>query len=213
MAAEVAHGDQRLWGVGVFVAIVLHKPLDALSVTTLMQAAGWSLLPRQIANFLVTLMCPLGAVVAWQIGRQPAQSPLLGAVLGFAAGAFVCISLSDLLPELQFHRHDGAILSVALLGGIALALLIGWLEPAHLHQHPQPTHPEHPRGESQPGVEREAAGEGAAGRPADQSLAGALPSGSTWLEGEGFGRLRLVPCGNSFYTTPVYAFPGDDPAR
>jgi zinc and cadmium transporter len=33
----------------------------------------------------------------------------------------VCIATSDLLPELQFHRHDRAALSIALVAGIALA--------------------------------------------------------------------------------------------
>ena len=34
---------------------------------------------------------------------------------------FLCISLSDLLPELQFHQHDRVKFSVALLLGIAVA--------------------------------------------------------------------------------------------
>ena len=43
------------------------------------------------------------------------------AALAFSAGTFLCIALSDLLPELQFHQHDRVKLSAALLAGIALA--------------------------------------------------------------------------------------------
>ena len=52
----------------------------------------------------------------------------------FSAGVFVCISLGDLLPELEFHSHDRVKLSAMLLIGVALAYGIGLLEPKHAHQ-------------------------------------------------------------------------------
>ena len=52
-----------------------------------------------------------------------------------SAGVFICISLSDLLPEVQFHSHDRLKLSAALLLGIVTAWAIGFLEPAHTHGH------------------------------------------------------------------------------
>jgi zinc and cadmium transporter len=48
----------------------------------------------------------------------------LGCALAFAAGVFLCISLGDLLPELELHSHHRIRLSVALLLGVALAWLI-----------------------------------------------------------------------------------------
>lgn len=30
------------WGVATFVAVLLHKPLDAVSITMVMSASGWS---------------------------------------------------------------------------------------------------------------------------------------------------------------------------
>ena len=41
--------------------------------------------------------------------------------------------MSDLLPELQFHRHDRIKLSMALLAGLLLAYLVGLMEPDHVH--------------------------------------------------------------------------------
>jgi zinc and cadmium transporter len=55
----------------------------------------------------------------------------LPAVLAFAAGAFICIALGDLLPEVQFHSHDRIRLTALFLLGVGLAVAIGWLEPAH----------------------------------------------------------------------------------
>ena len=49
-------------------------------------------------------------------------------------GVFLCVSLSDLLPELQFHSHDRGSLSVALLLGLALAWGVHQLE-SSVHHH------------------------------------------------------------------------------
>ena len=48
---------------------------------------------------------------------------------------FVCIALSDLLPEVQFHAHDRVPLSLSLLVGLLLAWCIGFFEPEHSHNH------------------------------------------------------------------------------
>ncbi|HUS38093.1 MAG TPA: iron permease, partial [Pirellulales bacterium] len=60
---------------------------------------------------------------------------LVGCALAFSAGIFICLSLSDLLPELQFHSHDRLKLTAALLLGVSLAYGIGYLEPEHVHSH------------------------------------------------------------------------------
>ncbi|MCA9183974.1 MAG: hypothetical protein KDA99_00090 [Planctomycetales bacterium] len=80
-------------------------------------------------------MCPIGAtLVLFGVGPDLGSSNTsLGILLGFSAGVFLCISLSDLLPEVQFHQHDRFWLSAALLVGVALAYSIGHLEPASLH--------------------------------------------------------------------------------
>lgn len=122
-----------LLGLGVFVAIVLHKPLDAMSITTLMAAGGWNESWRMRVNFAFSLMCPLGALLFFSgADLLPVDKNLLvGAALAFSAGVFVCISMSDLLPEIQFHSHDRTKLTLSLLMGIAMAFAIGFLEPAH----------------------------------------------------------------------------------
>lgn len=129
------HHEGTLWGFGVFLAIVLHKPLDALSITSLMKAGGWSAQARTMINVAFSVMCPLGAAVAVFSLQSITveQSKWIGLMMGFSAGVFLCISLSDLLPEVQFHRHDRVKLSAALLLGIAVAYGITYLEPASAH--------------------------------------------------------------------------------
>lgn len=132
--AGAAHG-LGLYGLGIFLAVLLHKPLDSLSITSLMAAGGWSKRAALVANVLFALMCPLGAVAfvlgLAQIASQ--QHVVVGCALAFAAGVFLCISLADLLPELTFHAHDRVPLTTALFLGVALSWAIGLLEGEHAH--------------------------------------------------------------------------------
>jgi zinc and cadmium transporter len=131
-------GDSWWLGLGTFLAVLLHKPLDAMSITSLMAVGGWPKRWRQRINLSYSLLCPLGAALfwfganAWGGGSQA----VAGCALAFSAGVFLCISLSDLLPEVQFHSHDRLKLSAALLLGIAAAWGLRYLEPAHAHQRP-----------------------------------------------------------------------------
>ena len=131
-----AHGlEAGLLGGGVFLAILLHKPLDALSITGTMQAARLSRRTRLKANLCFSLLCPAGAVLSyWGTGSLgSAQDAVLGRVLAFSAGAFLCVSLSDLLPEIHFHSHDRGKLTVAFLVGIALAYALVLVESEAMH--------------------------------------------------------------------------------
>jgi len=124
-----------LLGVGVFLAILLHKPLDAMSITTVMNAGGWSSSSRTITNITFALMCPLGALLFY-FGvdfLHDSREYTIGAALAFSAGAFICIALSDLLPEVQFHSHDRTKLTLVFLLGIGLAYAIGSIEPEGAH--------------------------------------------------------------------------------
>ena len=115
-----------LAGLGTFAAIALHKPLDALSISSVMAAARRPVALRNLVNLLFAIMCPMGAVIFLLGVRElsASQNLVTGLALGFSAGAFLCIALGDLLPELEFHRHDRVKLTAALLAGLALALAI-----------------------------------------------------------------------------------------
>ena len=134
-AARVHGLEAGLLGGGVFLAIFLHKPLDALSITGTMRAARFSARARLKVNLCFALLCPVGAALAyWSVGSLgAAQDAVLGRALAFSAGAFLCISLSDLLPEIHFHSHDRGKLAVAFLVGIALAYALVLVESSAMH--------------------------------------------------------------------------------
>jgi zinc and cadmium transporter len=144
-AVQCEAGNSWLAGFSTFLVIVLHKPFDAMMISTLMGRSGWSLAWRHTINGLFSLAIPVGVLVFY-FGLMPDQFNAnaasrqwyIACALAFSAGTFLCISLSDLLPELQFHRHDRVKLSAALLLGLAVAHLAAQLEAA---AHPPHTRP------------------------------------------------------------------------
>ena len=152
VAAE-AHGA-GLVGLGTALAVALHKPFDAMAVTTLMHASQTSRRSRWVVNLAFALITPLGvALFALGLGGLAQANPaLVGCALAFCAGTFLCISCSDLLPELHFHTHDRVRLSLALAAGLGVSILVGQLETCghdyhqcqgqgHDHEHAEPTEP------------------------------------------------------------------------
>jgi zinc and cadmium transporter len=133
-AAAIDDGSGLL-GVGVFLAILLHKPLDAMSISTIMAVGGWTPRARHVTNLLFAMMCPFGALLFYfGINLLAGQhNVVVAGALAISAGAFICIALSDLLPEVHFHSHDRLVLTLAFLLGIVLAYSLGSVEPASLH--------------------------------------------------------------------------------
>jgi len=136
--AESGAGGSRLIAVGTFLVILFHKPFDAMAVSTLMAADGRSKYSCHLVNGLFALAIPAGVLLFYFGSAKYTEGAgqFIGATLAFSAGTFLCISASDLLPEIQFHTHDRLKLSVALLAGLGLAALIGRFETSgHDHHH------------------------------------------------------------------------------
>jgi zinc and cadmium transporter len=147
--AGTSHGAVgALAGLSTFLVILLHKPFDGLTVITLVRAAGRPKGFAHAVNALFALVVPVGAAGLW-FGVAESGAELLPYALAFSAGTFLCIASSDLLPELQFHRHDRVGLSAALLVGLALAAGIARIESAvaqshdHAHDHAGHDHATH----------------------------------------------------------------------
>ena len=133
--AEQLH-DHGMWlaGFGTFLAVFLHKPLDAISITSLMSHSAPG--RRLLVNVGFALMCPVGALLFWNGADLVGSVGIVaGWALAFSAGVFLCISLSDLLPEMEFHSHSRIPLTLALLLGIAVAWAIGLVEGEGAHTH------------------------------------------------------------------------------
>jgi zinc and cadmium transporter len=129
---DSSHGqavESLLPGLALFLAIALHKPADALAISTVLTRKGASRGTLTLVQLGFAAMVPIGAItflVTSGTITEGLRSQLTGAALAFSAGTFLFIALSDLLPEVQFHRHDriplslALVLGVVLMGGIAL---------------------------------------------------------------------------------------------
>jgi zinc and cadmium transporter len=131
---EIGHAHWALPGLALFLAIALHKPADALAISTVLSRKGVSQSKITLVQLGFALMVPIGAgaflVTIGSIGKSHANTLdiVTGAALAFSAGTFLFIALSDLLPEVQFHRHDAVPLFLALVAGVVLMGAIGFLE-------------------------------------------------------------------------------------
>ena len=107
-ATETGHGGAL--ALGTALAVILHKPFGAMAITTLMAAGGSTRRGQFMVNGAFALVTPVGALLFF-VGAgefMNTHAAVLGAVLAFCAGTFLCIACADLLPELQFHKHGHA---------------------------------------------------------------------------------------------------------
>lgn len=118
--------------------MIRRKPFGALAITTLLAAGNAARSSRWLVNLGFALVTPLGALLFFVgAGHMVEHHPAwLGMALAFCAGTFLYIAGADLLPELQFRRHDRVPLTLALLAGVGVAVVIvrfGHGEDAHGH--------------------------------------------------------------------------------
>jgi len=92
--------DPRL-GATTWLAAAAHEVPQELGDFAVLIHSGWRVRAALLFNVLSALTFPLGGVVAW--AAAPAID--IGALLPFAAGNFIYIAASDLVPEVNRH-HD-----------------------------------------------------------------------------------------------------------
>lgn len=110
--------------LAVFLSVLIHKPMDGLSVSVLLMNAGVRSKTLWMVQVVYALLVPVGALAFFATAGSIADnSTLVGYTLAFSAGTFLSIALTDLLPEIQFHAHDRHKLS----GAVALGLLVMWV--------------------------------------------------------------------------------------
>jgi len=125
-----------LAGLGVFLAILLHKPLDAITIDVFMRKTSISSRLRWIVLLAFSMLCPVvaGLLLAGFSNNESTHPAYIVAALAFSSGIFLCIALSDLLPEIHFHTHDRLVMTLALLAGILFSLGIKYIEADSSHR-------------------------------------------------------------------------------
>lgn len=114
-------------GLGMLLAISLHKPFDGLAIVTLMHRDRRGLGARWAATLLYAAVTPVGIALTWVIGAETDLESWAAPAVAVTAGLLLCIALSDILPELQYHTHDRVLLSGMLVAGLLVALAASFL--------------------------------------------------------------------------------------
>jgi zinc and cadmium transporter len=121
LAVAVAFvADLRL-GLGAWIAAAAHEVPQELGDFGVLVHGGWSPRRALLYNFLSATTFLLGGLVAYAASERLDLTLLLP----FAAGNFLYIAASDLVPEVK-HAHgvrDNVIHLAALTGGVALLYL------------------------------------------------------------------------------------------
>lgn len=110
-------------GIITALAIVVHEIPQEIGNFSVLIYAGWKKKKILGYNLLIALATPLAAVLAYFFGAS-LESALIP-LIAFAAGTFIYIASSDLIPEIHKHYSPGkAVLQSFCLG---LGILVIWL--------------------------------------------------------------------------------------
>lgn len=107
-------------GVSATLAIMLHEIPQELGDFGILVHAGFSKSRALFLNLIVGLFAVVGGIVGYAFSST--FSGILPYFLAFAAGSFVYISTSDLIPEIKNHKDvkQTLILLAIFLSGIIL---------------------------------------------------------------------------------------------
>jgi zinc transporter ZupT len=111
-------------GVLLFLAVLLHKIPEGLTVASIMYSAGRNAQAAWRAAVVIAAMTFAGIVLAMFLQNH------LAALLPLSAGVTLFVAASDLIPEV--NRAGGWRNTLPVFGGVALFLAVHWLLAAAL---------------------------------------------------------------------------------
>ncbi len=120
-------------GLIVFLTIFFHKIPEAFALSSVLLQENRKRTTILLFNALLAVMVPLGALLArYVIGESP---QVTGVALAFAAGTFLHISLSDLLPHVHEHAEEQSTIYIAFVMGLAAMWALQQWEAVGGHAH------------------------------------------------------------------------------
>jgi len=119
-------------GIATTIAVALHEIPQEIGDFGVLLHAGFSRMQALIANFASGLSALLGAGVVLFIGTSiEGVVPILSAI---AAGGFIYIAMTDLIPELHEHQQASIMQVLAIAIGVFIMIGLGYIE-GDEHQH------------------------------------------------------------------------------
>jgi zinc and cadmium transporter len=120
-------------GFTTTLAVVFHEIPQELGDYGVLLYGGFGAKKALAYNFLSAITAIAGALLTYLLVEGSKVQILAELLVPFAAGGFIYIATTDLMPELhkRTQAKDSAVQLVALLSGIALMFSLGLLFPSH----------------------------------------------------------------------------------
>jgi len=112
-------------GIATTLAVIFHEIPQEISDFGILLKGGFSKTKALFYNFLTALTAILGAVIALLIGKATENVTIF--LIPFAAGTFIYIAASDLIPELhkeEFEWKKSLLQFVAISLGVIVMLVL-----------------------------------------------------------------------------------------
>jgi len=115
-------------GIVTSIAIIAHEIPQELGDFAILVYGGFKKSKALLFNFLTALTCILGALLAY-LAASVAKD-LISVLIPFAAGGFIYIAASDLIPELHREKDlkKASLSFLFFIIGLALMFAISFLE-------------------------------------------------------------------------------------
>ncbi len=127
-------------GLATTIAIILHEVPQEISDYAILIHAGFSKKKALFVNFMAAISAIMGTLLILIIGTSIEDFSYY--ILPFAAGGFVYLACSDLIPEL--HKKNTTKSSLGQFGGIILGIILMYLISLAGHHHHTHSHHDHP---------------------------------------------------------------------
>lgn len=120
-------------GITTTIAMALHEIPQEVGDFGVLLLAGFSKSKALVLNFAIALTVVAGGLVGYWFGHELHDFSLY--LLPIAAGGFIYIAATDLLPQVRQEKDlkATAILSSLFLLGLLIIPLFGQLQPEHSH--------------------------------------------------------------------------------
>lgn len=108
-------------GIVATLSVILHKLPDGISMSSILLHSGYDRQRTLFFSYLVAAATPIGAVASYLLLRDIAPN-ILGILLAVAAGSFLYVAATDLIPEI--HKKSQVLNIVLVILGIAFPFLV-----------------------------------------------------------------------------------------
>jgi len=122
-------------GIATTIAVILHEIPQEIGDFGVLLHSGFTKGKALLMNFLSALLAVFGAVLV--LALHAVAEPIATLMVPIAAGAFIYIATSDLIPELHKVKHAGHSIAqfIVILIGVAAMVSITYAEGEEGHNH------------------------------------------------------------------------------